>query len=174
MGLADELRYEITPANRLQRMTQRVTGTRAGAWLSQRTLYPIDRAVFRWTDGRQSVPGLFAGLPVILLTTTGAKSGQARTMPLVGTPWQGDLAIIGSNYGQQRTPGWVYNLEADPHAVVAYGETSVPVVARRLDAADADAVFERAAAAYPGYGNYRARADHREIRVFVLEPAADS
>ena len=171
MGLAEALGYEITQANRAQRLTQRVTGTRAGAWISQRTLYPIDRAVFRWSDGRHSVPGLMAGLPVILLTTTGAKTGQERTMPLVGTPWKGDLAVIGSNYGQVRTPGWVYNLEADPHARVEYRGVSVPVIARRLGPDDADAVFERAATAYPGYGNYRERADHREIRVFVLEPA---
>lgn len=173
MGLLDELGYEITPANRAQRLTQRVTATAPGAWISQRTLYPLDRAVFRWSDGRHSVPGLMAGLPVILLTTTGAKTGQPRTMPLVGTPWGDDLAIIGSNYGQRNTPGWVYNLEADPHATVAYRDVSVPVVARRLDADEADAVFEKAAKAYPGYGRYRARAGHRTIRVFLLERTDD-
>lgn len=171
MGLLDELGYVITPANTAQRFTQRVTGTRGGAWLSQRTLYPIDRAIFRWTDGRHSVPGLMAGLPVILLTTTGAKTGRERTMPLVGTPWGEDLAIIGSNYGQEHTPGWVYNLEADPTATVAYRDVSVPVTARRLGEEESDEVFAKAASVYPGYGKYRGRADHRVIRVFLLETA---
>ncbi len=112
MGVLDELGYTVEPANLAQRATQTVTGTRAGAWISQRTLYPLDKALFRASGGRLTVPGLMAGLPVIMLTTTGAKSGQPRTMPLVGTPFGDDLAIIGSNYGQQRTPGWVYNLGA--------------------------------------------------------------
>ena len=106
-----------------------------------------------------------------MLTTTGAKSGQARTMPLVGTPFGTEIAIIGSNYGQERTPGWVYNLEADPSATVTYREASVDVIARRLDDADVDQVFEVAARAYPGYRHYRERADHRVIKVFVLEQA---
>lgn len=170
MGLLDDLGYEIGPANTAQRMTQRVTSTAGGAWISQRTLYPIDRAVFRWSKGRRSVAGTMAGLPVILLTTTGAKTGQERTMPLVATPWGNDIALIGSNYGQERTPGWVFNLEADPTATVAYRGVSVPVTARPLDDDEADAVFEKAAAVYPGYGKYRQRADHRKIRVFLLEP----
>jgi len=169
VGVLEQLGYEVTPANAVQRLTQRLTSTRPGAWVSQRTLYPIDKALFRITSGRSTVPALMAGLPVIMLTTTGAKSGLLRTMPLVGTPLGGDVAIIGSNYGQRRTPGWVYNLEACPNAVVSYRGREMEVVARRLDAADADAVFEQATKVYPGYGNYRERADHREIRVFVLE-----
>ncbi len=169
MGVLDELGYTVEPANLAQRATQTVTGTRAGAWISQRTLYPLDKALFRASGGRLTVPGLMAGLPVIMLTTTGAKSGQPRTMPLVGTPFGDDLAIIGSNYGQQRTPGWVYNLGANPSATVSYRDRTVDVVARRLDEAAADRVFEAATATYAGYGKYRGRADHRVIQVFALE-----
>jgi deazaflavin-dependent oxidoreductase (nitroreductase family) len=134
-------------------------------------LYPIDKLVFKISKGRRTAASLTAGLPVIMLTTTGAKSGQPRTMPLVGTPFGGDIAIIGSNYGQERTPGWVYNLEASPSATVAYRDTSVDVVARRLGDDDADRVFAMAATTYRGYGHYRQRADHRLIKVFVLEIA---
>ncbi len=171
MGVLEQLGYEVTPANSAQRLTQKLTSSRPGAWVSQRTLYPIDKALFRITSGRFTVPELMAGLPVIMLTTTGAKTGELRRMPLVGTPLGGDVAVIGSNYGQRRTPGWVYNLEANPAASVSYRERDVEVVARRLNDADADAVFEQATKVYPGYGNYRERADHREIRVFVLEAA---
>ena len=118
------------------------------------------------------MPGLMAGLPVIMLTTTGAKSGEPRSMPLVGIPLGDDLAVIGSNYGQQRTPGWVYNLEADPTATVSYRDRAVEVTARAASDAETDEAFEIATSFYPGYGKYRARASHRTIRVFVLEPRA--
>jgi deazaflavin-dependent oxidoreductase (nitroreductase family) len=169
MGVLDELGYVVKPSNAAQRLTQRVSASRAGAWVAQRTLYPIDKALFRASGGRLTVPGLTAGLPVTMLTTVGAKSGQPRTMPLVGTPFGDDLAIIGSNYGQEHTPGWVYNLAANPAATVSYRDRTVEVVARRLDDDDADRVFEAATRAYPGYGKYRGRADHRVIQVFALE-----
>ena len=171
MGVLDQLGYELKPSNSAQRLTQKVAASSAGAWTAQRILYPIDKMLFKASNGRTTVAGLTAGLPVIMLTTTGAKSGEPRTMPLVGTPFGDDIAIIGSNYGQERTPGWVYNLEADPSATVSYRETSVDVTARRLDDDDADRVFEVAARAYPGYGQYRERADHRVIKVFSLEIA---
>jgi deazaflavin-dependent oxidoreductase (nitroreductase family) len=174
MGLLTDLGYELEPANAAQRLTQKVAASRPGAWTAQRILYPIDKIVFKISTGRLTVASLTAGLPVIMLSTTGAKSGQQRTMPLVGTPFGDGLAVIGSNYGQERTPGWVYNLEANPSATVSYRDTSVDVVARRLADVDADRVFEIAAATYPGYGQYRHRADHRVIKVFVLEAAAAS
>lgn len=171
MGVLDQLDYTMKPANGAQRVVQRIAASKPGAWLSQRTLYPVDRFLYRRTDGRVTVAELTAGLPVIMLTTTGAKSGEPRSMPLVGIPLDGELAIIGSNYGQARTPGWVYNLEADASATVAYRDRSVAVTARPATDAEADRTFEVAATFYPGYGKYRARASHRTIRVFVLEPA---
>ena len=101
--------------------------------------------LYKRTDGRLTAPGLMAGLPVIMLTTTGAKSGEPRSMPLGD-----DLAVIGSNYGQHRTPGWVYNLEADPAATVSYRDRSVEVTARAATDAEADEAFEIAASFYPG------------------------
>lgn len=172
MGVLDELGYDVKPANAAQRLTQRIAASRPGAWLFQRTLYPVDKLLYRRTDGRVTVPGLVAGLPVIMLTTTGAKTGQSRSMPLVGIPMGDTLAVIGSNYGQQATPGWVYNLEADPAATVAYRDRSVAVTARPATDAEADEAFDIATTIYPGYGKYRERADHRVIRVFVLEPTA--
>ncbi|MEM8618863.1 MAG: nitroreductase family deazaflavin-dependent oxidoreductase [Actinomycetota bacterium] len=171
MSVLDELGYEHQPANAVQRVTQRIAASGPGAWVAHRTLYPIDRWLYRRTDGKTTLAEITAGLPVILLTTTGAKSGQPRAMPLVGIPLDGEMAIIGSNYGQERTPGWVYNLEADPSASVGYRDRTVAVVARRADDDTADRVFEAGAAFYPGYAKYRGRASHRTIRVFVLDAA---
>lgn len=170
MGVLDELDYTVTPANGAQRVVQRIAASRPGAWLFQRTLYPVDKALYRRTSGRVTVPELLAGLPVIMLTTTGARSGEPRSMPLVGIPLDGELAVIGSNYGQARTPGWVYNLEADPAATVSYRDRSATVTARPATDAEADRAFEVASSFYPGYARYRDRASHRTIRVFVLEP----
>ena len=169
MGALRELGFEVKPANAFQRIVQAVGSSRPGAWLFSKTLYQQDKALFKVSGGRLTVPALLAGLPVVMFTTTGAKTGKRRTMPLLGIPVGEDLAVIGSNYGQKNTPGWVYNLEADPSATVGYQDRSVEVVARRADEAETDRIFDLASAVYPGYTKYRGRADHRVIRVFVLE-----
>jgi deazaflavin-dependent oxidoreductase (nitroreductase family) len=171
MGVVDELGFEVRSANVLQRVVQKVASTRFGAWYFSKTLHSPDKALFKVTGGRLTVPALLAGLPVVMLTTTGAKTGKPRTMPLLGIPVGEDLAVIGSNYGQKKTPGWVYNLEADPSATVGYRDRSVEVVAHRADEAETDRVFALGDAFYLGYAKYRLRADHRVIRVFILETA---
>ena len=136
MGSLHELGFEVKPANAPQRMMQAlfwavVASSRPGAWLFSKTLHQQDKALFKATSGRLTRSAFLAGLPVVMLTTTGAKTGQRRTMPLIGIPVGEDLAVIGSNYGKKNTPGWVYNLEADPSATVGYRDRSVEVVARR-------------------------------------------
>lgn len=171
MGVMSELGYDVKRANGFQRGVQRVAQTGPLSKVFQKTMYAIDRPIYRWSKGRITVPSVVAGLPIVMLTTTGAKSGEPREMPLLGIPHDDDIAIIGSNYGTQRTPGWVYNLEADPNATVGYGEREVEVVARRAHDDEYERIFEEAATWYSGYALYRERAAHREIRVFVLELA---
>ena len=169
MGVLHELGYEVGPANAAQRTMQKVASTKPMAWFFQKTLYPIDKRLFRWTDGKVTVPGIVAGLPVVLLTTTGRKSGEPRTMPLLGVPVGDDLAVIGTNYGTDHTPGWVYNLEADPAATIEFRGREVDVRARPAADSEYETAFELAAAVYPGYAAYRERVTGRDIRVFVLE-----
>lgn len=171
MGLIEDLGYAVKPVNGVQRLMQKIAASKPGAWLFSKTLHFQDKVLFKLSGGRLTIPTLLAGLPVVMLTTTGAKSGTARTMPLLAIPNDGDLAVIGSNFGQGATPGWVYNLEARPDATVEYRGTAVEAVARRADATETDRAFEAAAAVYPGYAKYRERATHREIRVFVLSAA---
>ena len=169
MGLAEAIGYEVKPSNAAQRLMQTVASSRPGSWAFSKGLHHADRQVFKLTKGRTTVPTIVAGLPVVMVTTTGAKSGQARTMPLLAIPVGGDLAIIGTNFGQTNTPGWVFNLEADPHAAVTYREREVSVVARVADADEYDTALNAAAKVYPGYDKYRERISGREVRVFVLE-----
>ena len=171
MGVLDKLGFEVRSANALQRVVQKVASTRFGAWCFSKTLHMPDKALFKVTGGRLTVPTFLAGLPVVMLTSTGARTGKPRDMPLLGIPVGEDLAVIGSNYGQKKTPGWVYNLEAKPSAIVGYRARSVEVVARRADEAETDRVFALGHAVYLGYAKYRLRADHRVIRVFILETA---
>ena len=169
MGVSSELGYAPSKSNMIQRALQRIVASRPGAWLFSKFLHAVDKPLFRISKGRITMPSLLAGLPVVMLTTTGRKSGEQRTMPLLAIPVGDDLVVIGSNFGQENTPGWVYNLEADPSATVAYRENTVDVTARLADEAETADAFGRAAIIYPGYAHYRERAEHRRIRVFVLD-----
>jgi hypothetical protein len=84
MGSAEAIGYEVEPCNLVQRGMQRVASSKPGAWALSKILHHADRRLFAWSKGRITVPGMVAGLPVLMVTTTGAKSGQARTMPLLG------------------------------------------------------------------------------------------
>ncbi len=170
MGLAADLGYEHPQRNRIQRLMALVSSTKPGSWLSYRIGFRLDDAVLRLTDNSTTFSGWLTAVPTIWVTTTGARSGQPRRSPLVGIPAGEDLALIGSGFGQERTPGWVHNLEAEPDAIVEYEYTSIVVRARAATAAEGFEIWDTAADLYPGYAKYRERTVHRTIRVFVLEP----
>ncbi len=96
------------------------------------------RSNSRMSRGQVTLAGMAAGIPVLTITTTGARSGRRRTTPLLGVPFGGDIAIIGTNFGQPGTPGWYYNLRAQPRAEATYRDRSVAATAREAAAADAD------------------------------------
>ncbi|HSH11798.1 MAG TPA: nitroreductase family deazaflavin-dependent oxidoreductase [Ilumatobacter sp.] len=172
MGSAEAIGYDVKPCNVAQRVMQRVASSKPGAWAFSKGLHRADRRLFAWSKGRVTVPSILAGLPVLMVTTTGAKSGKARTMPLLAVPVGPDLAIIGTNFGQTDTPGWVFNLEADPHATVSYRDREVAVTARLATDDEFDLAFTAAAKVYPGYAKYRQRITGRPIRVFVLHTSS--
>jgi deazaflavin-dependent oxidoreductase (nitroreductase family) len=142
------------------------------SWFYARALHHIDRATWRLTGGRTLFSALLTGLPVLQLTTRGARSGQERTLPLLGIRENGAVVVIGSNWGQQRNPGWVHNLRANPAARMRFEGRVHEVAARELTGAARDAVYERGSAVYPPWIAYRRRAAPRVIPVFVLEPRA--
>jgi len=173
MGLADDLGYRHSTGNPVHRVGRWLGSTRIGGWIFSRTLRHLDDVVVRLSKGRHSAPGLLTGLAVLDLTTTGRKSGQPRTSHLIAAPYDGTLALLGTNFGQESTPAWALNLETDPYATVSYRGTSRHVVARPATALETEEIFTRAASFYAGYENYRQRiGGSRQIRVFVLEPVA--
>lgn len=158
-------------ANPLQRALRRLGATRSGSWVFARILHHIDRPVYRLTRGRHTFASLLAGLPVVMLTTTGARSGRPRRVPVVGLPTVEGLAVIASNFAQDRHPAWYHNLRANPE-----GEICVDGVARRFLAREAEGeerarIWQEALRVYPGYAVYERRASHRRIGVFILDEA---
>jgi deazaflavin-dependent oxidoreductase (nitroreductase family) len=157
-------------ANGLQRATRRFASSGPGSWLFARVSHRIDRPVYRLTRGRHTFGSLVSGIPVVMLTTTGARSGRPRTVPVLGLPTEYGLVVIASNFGQARHPAWYHNLRADPEGEVAVNGTS-----RRFRAVEAEGerrarIWEKGLTVYPGWSQYERRASHRRIAVFVLEP----
>ncbi|HJP89305.1 MAG TPA: nitroreductase/quinone reductase family protein [Candidatus Limnocylindrales bacterium] len=146
------------------------TAYRLIGWFSttrlDRALHPL---LYRRTGGR-GITGRVLGVDNILLTTTGRRSGAPRTVALFAFDDGRGWVVIGSRGGSGRVPDWAYNLQAAPAASIQVGRRAAPARARELEGDDYEAVFERAAAVYPGYRLYRRSARHH-IPIFRLEPA---
>ncbi len=112
------------------------------------------------------------GMPVIVLTNRGAKSGKLRKTPLMRVEHDGKYAVIASKGGAPKHPVWYYNLVADPHVELQDGPVKQDMTARLVTGDERAAWWERAVAAYPDYADYQTKTD-REIPVFVVEPVAD-
>jgi deazaflavin-dependent oxidoreductase (nitroreductase family) len=158
-------------ANSAQRFLRRLAASGPGAWVFSRVMHRLDRPVHRLTRGRYTLGSLLSGLPVVMLTTVGARTGRRRTVPVLGLPFGERLGVIASNFGQHRQPAWYYNLKANPDA-----EVVVDGVRRRVRAVEATAeqraeIWREGLRVYPGFSQYERRASHRRITVFVLEPA---
>jgi len=123
---------------------------------------------FRANGGK--VGGQFEGANLLLLTTTGAKSGAPRLAPLAYLPIDGKMLIIGSYAGADIDPAWVHNLRANPRAHVEVGTTDYDAIARELPPAERDEIFPKITAAAPGFADYQAKTS-RIIPLFELQPA---
>jgi deazaflavin-dependent oxidoreductase (nitroreductase family) len=159
-------------ANPVQRALRRFAASPAGSWLFARVLHRVDRPVYRLTRARHTLANLVSGLPVFILTTTGARTGQPRSVPLLGFPTEHGLAVIASNFGQSRHPSWYYNLHADPAATLRVRQEVRRVRATEATGELRDRIWQQGLAIYPGWSSYARRVPHREIAVFVLRAAA--
>ncbi|OBH80130.1 deazaflavin-dependent nitroreductase [Mycobacterium mantenii] len=120
---------------------------------------------FRTNDGK--VGGQFENADLLLLHTTGAKSGEPRVSPLAYFRIDGRLIIIGSFAGSPVSPAWVHNLRANPRARVEIGTEDFDVTAHELPADDRAALFDKVTAAAPGFAEYQAKTT-RVIPLFEL------
>jgi deazaflavin-dependent oxidoreductase (nitroreductase family) len=111
------------------------------------------------------------GLPVIILTSRGAKSGKIRKTPLMRVEHDGRYAAVASQGGTPTHPVWYHNLVADPQVQLQDGPVKQDMTARELTGDERRVWWDRAVAAFPDYADYQRKTD-REIPVFVVEPAS--
>jgi len=112
------------------------------------------------------------GMPVIILTTRGAKTGKLRKTPLMRVEHDGTYAAVASLGGAPKNPVWYYNVLADPVVELRDGPNRWDMKAREVTGEEKAAWWQRCVAAYPDYADYQTKTD-REIPVFVLEPIRD-
>ena len=142
----------------------RTTSISAG---SLRRLGKLNVPVYRMTRGR--LLGHVGRAPVLLLTTTGRRSGQQRTAPVLYMTEADRLVVIGSNAGNERPPAWALNLKANPQAEVNVRGDRRSVRARMAEGEERAHLWKRMNEQYGGFDEYRARTA-RDIAGFVLEP----
>jgi deazaflavin-dependent oxidoreductase (nitroreductase family) len=123
--------------------------------------------LYERTGGREGNTLRDTGLPVIIVTTRGAKSGAVRKMALMRVEHEGEYALVGSMGGAPKHPVWYHNLVADPtNVTVQDGPEPFAVTVREVDGDERVAWWERAVAAFPTYADYQARTD-RKIPVLI-------
>ena len=111
------------------------------------------------------------GMPVVVLTSRGAKSGKVRKTPLMRVEHDGEYALVASRGGAPKHPVWYFNLTADPKVELQDGPVKQDMVAREVIGEEKARWWERAVAAFPDYADYQRKTD-REIPVFVVQPVS--
>ena len=140
------------------------------SWLPRylKQIVALDKAIHRVTRGRFGLLAI-AGLPQVMLTVRGRKSGIPRSTPLLCTLYDGSFLVAGSNWGAPKLPVWVLNLRADPDPEVLHKGRRLPVHAREVTGEERDRLWQVMVRTWPNYERYAERTD-RVIPVFVLTP----
>jgi deazaflavin-dependent oxidoreductase (nitroreductase family) len=157
------------PRNPLQRALRRVAQSKFGGWVALNVANKVDPYLMRASRGLLKVP---SGVPTVLLSHTGARSGNKRTTPLVYFTDGGNVILIASQTGKPRHPSWYHNLTAHPEVEFwARGRGGV-YRAHEAEGAERERLWKLATQLYPGYDDYQRRADAagRRIPVIVCEP----
>jgi deazaflavin-dependent oxidoreductase (nitroreductase family) len=152
--------------SRLGRLVQRAAQKSSFSPIALKVAPAVDKVVSRLSRGRFTVTSLI--VPTLVLTTTGAKTGQPRTTPLATMPdGDGVFYVVGSNFGTEKHPAWTGNLLHTPRATVVYAGTTMQVAAQLLSDEEKAAVWPRLTTIWPTYDTYVTKTD-RNLRVFRL------
>jgi len=166
------INFEQRSPDLLRRLVQKAAAIVPMSMVPARALPRIDRGFYRLSRGRTTFSAWISGLPIVMLTTTGARTGQPRTLPLLGLPDCDRLVLIASNFGRTSNPGWYHNLLAHPDAVVTWLGLAVKMRARELKGEERQRYVARGLQMYPWWEQYHQRAAPREIPVIMLEPSS--
>jgi deazaflavin-dependent oxidoreductase (nitroreductase family) len=123
--------------------------------------------LYRVSGGR--IGGSMGGFNVLLLHTTGRKSGQAHTTPVGYFEHEGGYVIVASNAGKDQNPGWYYNLKNMPQVEIEIGSQHLQAKVQMIDSASRPAIWKKIVAAAPNYGAYETKTK-REIPLVLLKP----
>lgn len=126
--------------------------------------------LYEKSDGAEGTTLLDTGLPVVIVTNRGVRTGKIRKTPLMRVEHDGRYAGVASQGGAPTHPAWYYNLKADPKVTLRDGSQTREMVARELSGEERELWWKRSVAAYPPYAAYQ-RKTTRLIPVFLLEPA---
>ena len=126
--------------------------------------------LYESSGGTQGTTLQATGLPVVIITNRGARTGKVRKTPLMRVEHNGRYAAVASQGGSPEHPLWYHNFRADPHVQLQDGPDKRDMVAREVSGAERAEWWDRAVAAYPPYAEYQQKT-RRQIPVFVLEPA---
>ena len=140
--------------------------------LAVRAMSAVNTWIFRASGGRLGSRFL-RGAPVLLLTTTGAKSGVRRTTPLIYLADGPRMVLVASKGGMSHSPAWYHNLMANPECEVQIATRTTHMVARRASAEEKAALWPKLVAIYRDYDDYQARTS-RDIPVLILTPRGDA
>jgi deazaflavin-dependent oxidoreductase (nitroreductase family) len=146
-------------------LIRRAGTTRLGVLAIGRIVSPLQRALHRTTGGRISLTGR---APVLLLTSTGRRTGLPRTVPLLYVRDGERFIVCNVNPGFERTNPWVLNIQADPRARIQIGRQILPVTARPANDAELERFWPRLVRLWPAYRTFEERGGRRAV--FVLEP----
>ncbi|MFC9252627.1 nitroreductase/quinone reductase family protein [Amycolatopsis thailandensis] len=131
-----------------------------------------DQVISEFRQNKGKLGGMFAGWRLILLTTTGAKSGERRTNPLGHLEIDGKTVVVASNMGAPRHPGWYHNIRHDHRVTIETGTESYEAIAAIPPAAERDTLFAKVVAEDPGFAEYQAKTT-RELPVVILHRIDD-
>ena len=146
------------------------SATRFGAWLFSHLAHRADRLMLRLTNGRHSVTSILTNQPLVTLTTTGARSGLARSVPVLAVRDGDNVILVASCWGGERHPGWYHNLKANPEVVLTSNGHSDGYLAREVNGLERERCWRLAVEQYPGFANYERWAGERRIPVIELAP----
>lgn len=159
----------IRKPNVLQKLIHRFVMWRPVTTFIAPRAHQMDKIILKLTKGRFTLSEIF-GWDIIQLTTIGAKTGQPRTMPLIGLLDGEKIALIASSFGRKHNPAWYYNLKAHPECQVQSSNGTGTYIARETEGDEYKKYWQLGVSYYEGYEKYKERASHRHIPVMLLEP----
>ena len=156
--------------NFIQRWIQKLVARGSISRMLAPVLHHLDKPLLRFSHNRRSLTTLLSGLPVVVLTSTGARSGLPRATPLVGIPDGENMLLIASSFGRTRHPGWYYNVRAHPRVTLTIAGEPQEYRAVEAKGPERERAWRLATSAYAGFEAYARRAGERTIPVFILSP----